>query len=83
MDVVFPPVCPGCKRVGELFCERCRDDVSWLQDPICIHCGRPLSHSHSHCLSCESRPMPLERVRTAALYQGSVMAAIKQFKYEG
>jgi ComF family protein len=27
--------------------------------------------------------MPLERVRTAALYQGSVMAAIKQFKYEG
>ena len=83
VDVIFPPVCPGCKRVGELFCTRCSREISWLQEPLCMKCGRPQSRSLSQCLSCESRPMPLEQVRTATLYEGSVVAAIKQFKYEG
>jgi ComF family protein len=30
LDLVFPPVCVGCERVGSFLCARCRTTLEWM-----------------------------------------------------
>jgi ComF family protein len=81
-DVVFPPVCAGCKAVGELFCSRCREEIEWALEPVCFICGRPRQNKEI-CHLCRGEPLPLKQMRTAVFYAGPVAEAVQAFKYEG
>lgn len=82
-DVFFPPVCAGCKVVGELLCSQCRQKISWLKEPVCHYCGRPQIAIDDECQACRQNPIPLRQVRTATFYEEPVTEIVKQFKYEG
>jgi ComF family protein len=83
IDVILPPVCSHCQKVGALFCAGCRAAVLWLEEPICMACGKPLSHSLLCCSSCQQQPLPLDQIRSATLFEGPVPNLLRGMKYHG
>ncbi len=45
LDLLFPPRCVVCRRVGDWFCVACRQAVEKILPPVCNKCGRPLNRS--------------------------------------
>lgn len=82
-DLIFPPICASCGRVGDLFCQTCRGKITWLEEPLCHSCGKPQSIAVEKCRSCRSRSLPLEQIRASTIYRGPVASVLKRMKYEG
>jgi ComF family protein len=83
IDVILPPVCSHCQKVGSLFCAECRAAVPWLEEPICMACGKPTTQSVLCCSSCQQQPLPLTQVRSATLFEGPVPPLLRGMKYHG
>ena len=71
LDLLLPPRCGGCGRLGSLYCDGCRRRTRRLEEPICGRCGA------------EARIRRLTRLRSAAAYEGPLEKALHRFKYEG
>lgn len=82
LDLIYPPQCPGCGRVGVLFCERCRWQVQVYPTDVCIRCGQPLL-VRGLCPACASGAAPLDAVYPATVFVHPIRQAIHAFKYEG
>lgn len=82
IDVVYPPRCAECGRRGRWVCADCARLVSLLQPPWCSRCGSPIVRPPTVC-RCDALSPALDRVRSAAPYDGWVRSAIISFKYEG
>ena len=82
LDLLLPPRCGGCGRLGTLFCEACRRRTQRLEEPLCRRCGAEAEHARDSC-GCRGRLRSLARVRSAAAYEGPLEKAIHRFKYEG
>jgi len=83
INVVFPPVCAGCSKVGELFCSECASLVQWVSDPICYSCGKPNKTILGLCNNCHRHPLATSLIRAAALHEDPVRRTLHQMKYEG
>ena len=82
-DVVFPPRCGGCERLGTLFCATCWEDVRPLTPPYCPQCGQPTT-APQRCARCQRTSFEaLNGARAAALHVGPMRQAIHRFKYRG
>lgn len=82
LDLLFPPRCVVCRRVGALLCDCCIDAFERVPQPICAVCGEPV-RTHSLCMRCKAEPRAFASVRSAFLYSGGVRAAIHALKYKG
>lgn len=81
LDLVFPPRCCGCRRVGRLLCDTCAQRVEPIPDPICPCCGQPqrqtqLCHS---CATLDENPVTL--ARAVAVHATPLRETIHAFKY--
>lgn len=84
IDLVFPPRCVGCKRIGWKFCPQCAQEVEAVGTIICERCGRPQMRSLKRCAACWVGDMgPLEMVRIAAIHDRPLRQVIHAFKYDG
>jgi len=83
LDAVLPPVCAGCGRVGELFCDDCRAATRWIEAPVCPGCGRPTSQQRERCRTCQEFPTGLEQIRAATLHVDPIRKVLHKMKYEG
>ncbi len=81
VNLLFPPVCVQCRKVGELLCQDCVAKLIWLQAPVCEICGRTLPETAAPCLVCRKRPLPLKQIRAAFLFDGIIPNIIHQLKY--
>jgi ComF family protein len=82
LDLLLPPRCGGCRRVGAWLCAECRARIHRLQEPLCRRCGVEVESARRGC-GCERRLRSLSRLRSAVAYAGPAEAAIHRFKYEG
>ena len=80
LDLLYPPFCVGCGRPGTMYCSTCRDGILRIRPPLCPRCGRPQATSQV-CHGCAVKPPPVEGIRSVALFEGALRAAIHQFKY--
>ncbi len=85
-DLLWPPKCCVCERVGDLFfCRECRQTVAPLEPPFCTRCGRP--DTRAACPDCGEAPWlrasACDAMRQAALYEGAWRSVIHRFKYDG
>lgn len=88
LDVVFPPICAHCRRVGWLICPACAAQLTPVPDAICPRCGRidlfPDSPTSTPlCAHCRTAPLPLNRMRAPLRYEEPASSIIHRFKYEG
>ncbi len=82
LDLILPPRCGGCRRVGAWLCSRCRARIRRLEEPLCRRCGRELPSVREEC-GCARRLASLARLRSAAAYEGPLEVAVQRFKYAG
>lgn len=83
IDLLFPPRCLHCARVGWSLCPACAQLVQPIGDAICAQCGRPQPAPVQQCLQCQQLPpSALQAVRIAALHHPPLREAIHALKYE-
>ncbi len=83
LDVLFPPRCVSCGRLGTWFCSTCRQQARALDERICVRCGQPMTE-RCICHHCRhSPPDPLQGIRGALFYGDPVSFAIHALKYRG
>ncbi|HBF43074.1 MAG TPA: amidophosphoribosyltransferase [Desulfobacteraceae bacterium] len=95
IDIIYPPRCPICRKFlwkdyteteksSPLFCRDCFSDFREITSPMCSVCGTPFVSQAGEDHLCEDclRKSPFyEIVRAPYLYEGALMTAIYQFKY--
>lgn len=81
LDLLFPPTCVECRRVGRWICPRCWTNVSWVVDRTCGSCG--MSSVQNPCCRCAHRPSSLRSVIAVAPFEGAAREAVHALKYEG
>lgn len=88
LDLLFPPHCAACQRLGAWLCTDCLNEIEAIEPPVCQYCGLPQAHpqaSGSHaavCVRCQISPIQLDGLRAYAIHSGPLRKAIHQFKYE-
>ncbi len=83
LDLVFPPRCVYCGRLGDYLCETCRAEAQPVGAEICIRCGNPLTQ-RGLCNQCrQDPPAPLRGIRGVFFYNGPIAQSIRSLKYHG
>lgn len=80
LDLIFPPRCIVCSRLGTWLCAECISDLPYVVGPVCYQCGTPLPQGRS-CARCAQHPLEIERVHSVFLFQGPVRSAVHRLKY--
>lgn len=79
LDIVFPRVCVGCRRVGEYICQKCQQKLV-KPAQICPSCNKPSLDGWTHP-KCRTR-YSLERLIVGLTYRGMVQDCLKKVKYK-
>ncbi|HMQ57168.1 MAG TPA: double zinc ribbon domain-containing protein, partial [Rhizobiaceae bacterium] len=86
-DVLFPPVCLGCRapvgREGGL-CPACWRSLRFIERPFCEVLGAPFAHDFgAGIVSADAiaNPPPFSRCRSAVVYSGVARRLAQALKY--
>ncbi len=83
LDLIFPPTCAGCGRVGHLVCPACAQLAEPAPLAVCRRCGRIQPAPVAQCAHCAALDdQPLAQVHAAALHTSPVREFIHLLKYE-
>lgn len=80
LDLLFPPVCVGCRHVGRWICAGCWPKVEWLAGTRCQICGH-LSVT-PQCAGCTEPGGALRAAIAVAAFGGPAREAVHALKYE-
>ncbi|MFO7947379.1 MAG: ComF family protein [Armatimonadota bacterium] len=88
LDLVFPPACVACGRVGEVgLCAMCGQEIIRVEPPYCSHCGKPFDPNTRRppqiCIECRSDLSPFDGARALALHTGPLRRVIITYKFQG
>ena len=88
MDLLYPPRCTGCGRVGALFCDVCQSQVELIGASVCRRCGRPTpgrdgltAAERELCAVCRRTPSSLDGIVAVAVFAQPLREAIHSLKY--
>ncbi len=79
-DLLFPPACAGCGRLGETLCAACAQAVQPISGPMCERCGRQQLRPVPRCSLCADQ-QHIVAIRAAAVYAEPLRSAIHALKY--
>jgi competence protein ComFC len=80
LDLLFPPVCGGCGKVGYRWCDECQKRVQVLSGTLCDVCGLP-QDEEGVCDACNvDRPL-FRALRAWAVFEDPVRKALHRLKY--
>ena len=82
LDLLFPPRCIGCRRVGTWLCVECLKQVPRVEPPFCARCGDAVVAGEL-CLRCRTVPLQIECIRSVVYFEDVLREAVHQFKYSG
>jgi ComF family protein len=81
LDLIYPPRCPCCGRIGVAFCDGCRAQVKYILPPVCRRCGRALPEE-GFCPLCRALPSSLDGTLAVGAFADPLRRAIHALKYE-
>ena len=81
LDLIYPPRCPGCGRMGVAFCEGCQAQVELILPPVCRRCGCTLPEEDL-CSRCRALASSLDGIVAVAVFADPLRQAIHALKYE-
>ena len=87
--VIFPPRCVLCDELlepGQTWLHpQCEKDIFRVQEPVCMHCGRPvLAEGEEFCPDCKRKKngsFSFRQGKALFVYQGRIKKAMYRFKY--
>ena len=82
LNLLFPPHCVGCRRLGSWYCDDCLRGVASVEPPLCVRCGNP-GVSVSLCARCRISPPQIDQIRSVAYFEHALRKAIHKLKYRG
>jgi len=80
LDLLFPPSCAGCGRLGTRWCADCNARVQLISGDLCEICGRP-GIATSRCSECNKERPRYHALRSWAIYAEPVREAVLRLKY--
>lgn len=85
INFLYPTQCRICEnQIGlstvPFLCHICWDKIDFINPPFCDICGTP--NIDGTCVECETNPPRYGKLRTIALYEGTLQQAIHLFKFE-
>lgn len=80
VDLIFPPVCAGCGKLGTSWCDACHQKVVHLPESVCDVCGKPEANA-SVCLMCQGTRPPFAKMRSWAVFKPPLQNALHSLKY--
>ena len=81
VDLLFPPRCAACRRLGTWLCPECLAAIETIAPPVCFRCGLPLPQSDRTCQKCSTEASSLDGIRAYAYHSGPLRQAIHELKY--
>lgn len=82
LDLLFPPRCVGCRRMGSILCTECLQQIPPVEPSACIRCGDK-AVADGLCQRCRTSPLKIERIRSVVYFQDVLRKAIHLLKYRG
>ncbi len=80
LDLLFPPACGGCGKLGTRWCDDCNSQMIFLPQPICDICGEPAIQK-GICERCKKQNPGYEMLRSCFVYTEPVRTALLKMKY--
>lgn len=81
LDLLFPPVCVGCRRPGRWICAPCWEGAPWTVRGGCRRCGD--SVPGPLCAVCAGLDPAVERIDSVMRYEGVGREAVHTLKFHG
>jgi len=93
VDLLFPPRCVACHRLGAWLCPDCQARIEVIRPPVCRRCGLPLEesaplpsasprHASGAGAHCREGPREFDGLLAYAFHTGPLRQAIHALKYE-
>lgn len=79
LDLLFPPRCVSCGKVGKYICKKCFSKIDFIRHQICPICLKPSIDGVSH-YKCGTK-YTIDGMFALAHYQGPIRDAIHLIKY--
>jgi len=80
LDLLFPPVCGGCGKIGWRWCTECQARVPKIEKPFCQRCGIPTNVTEL-CDKCTLNPPAYRLMRSWAVFDSPVQNGLHTIKY--
>lgn len=80
-DVLFPPFCCICRKIGSYLCQQCRKKITPFIISICPQCDKPSENFLVH--ECCRTSNDLNGLFICVLYNEPIRTLIHQMKYAG
>lgn len=80
LDLLFPPRCAGCGRLGSHWCAECQAGVTIIRGATCPRCGLPET-SAKLCADCRGHPSAFDQARAWARYDAGLRPVVVALKY--
>jgi ComF family protein len=82
LDLVYPPHCVACGRMGAWLCNACLGAYPAFRPPWCARCGVPLPRG-GLCRACRGVTSPLAGMRSVGPHVAPMREAVHALKYGG
>ncbi|MCX7755340.1 MAG: ComF family protein [Anaerolineales bacterium] len=80
VDLLFPPRCAGCGKLGQRWCQACRRQLAPPPEPICEICGEPQPQP-GICPNCSATRPAFYALRSCAVFKEPLRPALHHLKY--
>jgi competence protein ComFC len=80
LDLLFPPNCGGCNRVGFRWCPDCQQKVQFIKELLCKVGGLPLVRT-GFCPGCTEFHPSYKIMRSWPVFEGPIRLALHNLKY--
>jgi len=78
--LVFPPVCAGCGKFGERWCDKCHQGLLPLPKLVCDICGEP-QKTIGVCKDCTTLRPSYKALRSWVVFKDPIRVALHKLKY--
>ena len=80
LDLLFPPACGGCGKLGARWCTDCQQRLASVPEPVCEVCGEPQAAAKM-CDNCLAARPAFAALRSCVVFKDPIRPALHKLKY--
>lgn len=82
-ELLYPSVCPFCGKINkDGICHTCQKKISYITEPRCMKCGKPIQNEEQeYCYDCSRFEYAFKQGYSLWVHHQPVSGAIYQYKF--